>query len=261
MRIFSFQDKHLTYLQVALIASYASYQAGFRQRDFKFFLDLFLNWVETPFFNGNQQVHNTQILRFLEHLGKEGYLRKTKSRSSEFPIFKLSRTGLIEVVRALNEKTKYENMPEFFFIIYFLNFYKEKLLQLVKDEGKDFPVPLRIELENLLDTKLIIKRHLRHIEQFLLGLNERIIDNQQATILANNMHKAGKSNDEIIDKIQTKHPYKLNSQKPLKKLLNEIPVDLRNREMTTGGEARNSFIWEPTRSLYKSYYKILSDMV
>lgn len=61
--------------------------------------------------------------------------------------------------------------------------------------------------------------------------------------------------------LEKQHPYNLNSQKPLTKLIAEIPVELRLAELTTGSKNRESFIWQKQSENYTSMLKQLKSLL
>ena len=103
----------------ATIAAHASvYQDGFRQRDVRFLLQLFLNWVERTLGNSPMPISNTQVYRYLEDLVKEGYAKA--NRRATQPVYRLTRVGLLELVNRIVNKRE-DNLPDqFFFLCYFL---------------------------------------------------------------------------------------------------------------------------------------------
>lgn len=243
------------YFYAATIAAHATLVTGFRQKDVRFYLELFLDWVDSPFNNSDNTIHNPQIMRFFQDIEKEGYLKKTTTQ--KVSCYRLSRVGLLEGIKNITATPSFHSMSEFLFIIYFVKSYRKKVVDLIKAEGSQFPRTLQIEIESIFNLDEIISQQINYLEKFLLKLQERILDNQQSSILAQNMAKKDHDATDIAAEIQKHHPYNFNHQKPLKKLISEIPEEIRLFELTQGGLIRNSIIWERQREMYTYYLNMV----
>ncbi len=249
-----------TYLLAATITAHACYaNEGFRQRDLKFYLDLFLDWMNSPFTDGLELIHNTQILRFLEFLETEGNIKKSTRQKQ--PRYKLTRVGLIESIRLLTEQKHPYQHDELLFICYFIANYSNKIIDLIKAEGLEFPPGMQLEINRLLNYQALVKRQIQKLEKHLELLKDKIVSNQKAILLAEKLIREKKDADQITQILEKQHPYNLNSQKPLTKLISEIPADLRITELTSGSKNRETFIWQKQTESYASMLKQLKSLL
>ncbi len=171
-----------TYMLAATITAHACYSTeGFRQRDLKFYLDLFLDWMTSPFIDGLESIHNTQILRFLNYLESEGNIKKSTRQKQ--PRYKLTRIGLIDSLRLLTEQKHPYHHEELLFICYFIANYSGKITDLIKAEGLEFPPAMQLEITRLLNYQSLVKRQIQKLEKHLETLKNKIIANQKAVLL------------------------------------------------------------------------------
>jgi hypothetical protein len=239
------------FVATATLASHASAQGkGFRQRDVRFFAELFSNWAH-PNQSAELSIQNVQIQRYLSFLAKEGFL-KSVSRSTR-PLYKLTRIGLLDLLTRLVESKRDQEPSQFLFLLFFLRGYREWLLQLVRLEGEQFPPSMRIELESLLDTSTLIQRELKSVDQQLAKLDTRIQDAKRTSTLVAERLKGGTTFDDVVFEVEKRIPYELNSRRPLSELIASIQPDQRRWELLEGNKLRASVIWEPTRRLLKEY--------
>jgi hypothetical protein len=232
------------FVSTAVVAAHASAKGeGFRQRDVRFFIELFSNWVERGLPDKALSVQNTQVQRYLDLLVREGYARKI-SRAKR-PVYRLTRTGLLELVsRSLDPKLLWTK-EQFFFLHYYIKNYKPLLEALIKAEGKQFPYALRVELDTLFDSKALLKKELKRAKQELAELEVRIKDGLATGELVDALTKQGLDVDEIVKQVEAAYPYELNSQKPLTELIGGIPEGMRLWELRVGNVNRVRQIWQP----------------
>ena len=89
-------------------------KSGFRQRDVKFLIELFSNWVESSLGTFSIPVQNTQVSRYLSGLADEGYARRISRKGR--PTYRLTRIGLIELISRIVERNYISQKEEFFFL-------------------------------------------------------------------------------------------------------------------------------------------------
>ena len=119
MKTDAFYQKFSVFINAALIASYSSFgEEGFRQKNLKFFLELFTNWMETSFAGPGPEVQNTQISRTLSKLTEEGILKYSKE--SGHPLYSITSIGLLEIVTRLAGKNCQHELDSFFFLFHFV---------------------------------------------------------------------------------------------------------------------------------------------
>ena len=79
----------------AAIAAHARFSSrGFRQKDLRFLLELFWNWVESAMVGPSIAIQNVQIARYLDTLAQEGFAKRLAGGKS--PRYRLTRVGLLE---------------------------------------------------------------------------------------------------------------------------------------------------------------------
>jgi len=259
MRTETVAARHELFVATATVAAHASAQGGgFRQRDIRFFVELFSNWAY-PNQKAELSIQNVQIQRYLSYLGKDGFVRKIGKGSR--PSFKLTRAGLLELLSRLVE-SKRERIPEeFLFLVTFLKGYREWLQRLARQEGEQFPPSLRIELDALLDTETLIQRELKDVEQRLTKLNARIEDAVKTSTLVSERLRQGIDFSSIVEEVERKMPYELNSRRPLSELISSIQPDQRRWELESGNRLRATTIWQPMKAMLEEYRKQLRGLV
>ncbi len=230
---------------------------GFRQRDVKFFTDLISNWVDFSFDQQELQLQNTQVQRFLDYLTQEGFAHR--SRKGGTPTYRLSRIGLIELLSRMVMKTYHAQPAHFFFVHYFIRHFRERISELVRREGKEFPYTLAMELESLLDAQALSQRHLKEVRRMLKRIDQRIADGEaSARYVRGQLHK-GEAFRDILKEVERRYPYDLNSQRPLEELILSIPPEHQRWELEHGGAARAQDIWHPGRELLRWFERTLRE--
>ncbi len=247
------------FVSTAVVAAHASAKGeGFRQRDVKFFVELFSNWTERALPDRALMVQNTQVQRYLDLLVTEGYARKI-SRSKR-PVYRLTRTGLLELVsRSLDPKIPWTR-EQFFFLHFYIKNYKPLLEALIKAEGKQFPYALRVELDTLFNAKELLIKELARAKQELAQLEMRIKDSLSTSKMVETLSKEGIGIEEIVKQVEQAYPYELNSQKPLTELIGGIPEGMRLWELKVGNLNRVRQIWQPMKAGLECYIKELEKL-
>ncbi|MCO6430275.1 MAG: hypothetical protein J5J00_05390 [Deltaproteobacteria bacterium] len=240
------------FVATAAVAAHASYAAeGFRQRDVKFLIELFSNWLEPTLQTFTIPIQNTQVQRYLNALVADGFARQVARKRP--PVYRLTRVGLLELVTRIVDTSKVAHQQHFFFLCYFIKNYKPKIEQLIAEEGKQFPYALRLELDALMNVNELIKREIEHVKREIKKLDERIEDATKTSQLTVRMKREGASVREIVAQAEKLYPYEFNSQKPLSSLISEIPGDMRLWELETGNLKRVEQIWQPCRNMLMHY--------
>ena len=261
----SLVERFELFFATSTVAAHASTSdRGFRQRDVKFLIELFSNWIESALGEQTLAVRNTQISRYLDDLVQDGFLRQISHNNishSRRPTYRLSRIGLLELISCMVNRTYIANREQFFFLFYFVRSYKPRLERLVREEGRQFPMALRIELDALLNEEALLERELNHAKLELRKLEHRVSDSTNTACLARDWQKAGRSVDEIIAEAERLYPYELNSQKPLTELMASIPEEYRLWELSQGNQNRVQMLWQPSKAMLEEYIKQLSKLV
>jgi hypothetical protein len=241
------------------IAAHANAAGGsFRQRDVRFLIELFSNWVESALGNAVLPVKNTQIQRYLETLSADGLAKRTLRQNT--PQYRLLRPGLIELISRIAGGEEYRRPEHFYFSFYFISSYRQKLMQLVSEEGRQFPVGLRMDLEGLLDLKNLVDLQIVATNREIKKIEARVHDATEAARIARKMFQQDANLEDITRDLERKHPYNLNSQKPLSELLREVSPDMRRWELEEGNERRPRLIWRPSLKLLQRHLETLKDL-
>ena len=251
--------RHEIFVAAAVIASHAgSLGRGFRQRDVKFLVEVFSNWVEATQEGEVLAVQNTQVQRYLDTLVREGYARKSKRGRA--PLYQLTRTGLLELSSRIIEYKNFSSPGQFFFLFYFVSNYAGRMEELVKSEGTRFPYSLKLELEALFDAESLLKREVERTKRKLLRMDRRIADAGKTADLMQAGGRRGEALASLIETAEELYPYELNSQKSLSELMQGIHPGWRAWELETGNRQRIAQIWEPEREQLQSYLKLLEKL-
>lgn len=250
-----FKDHELFVSAASLAAHAACDGKGFRQRDLRFFIELFINWVEQTISGGSIVFQNTQVQRYLNNTVTEGYARKLAHGSK--PLYKLTRLGLLEMLTRMRLKTDRRIPEHFFFLYYFLSNYRQQLITLIENEGPNFPLALRLEIEELLNAKKLLMVEIDETRRELKKIQARDSDAQRAGALAEELFKEGRDLSFVVKELEKKYPYGLNSRKPLSELIGSVPLELGRYEITTGHLSRAKLLWGPAAETMNGYLKLL----
>ena len=234
-------------------------EEGFRQRDIKFLIELFTNWIESMLGAQTLPIQGTQVLRYLEMLVAEGYARKTTRKKA--PNYRLTRTGLIELLSRMTYRGASARQEDFYFIFYFISSYAERIEALVRVEGQQFPPSLQLEVRTLLSTENLLHAEIARVRKALTGLEDRMRNGKSTVSVVRQKQTAAVPASDIILEVQKRFPYELNSQKPLSELLTGIPSQYRLWELTEGTERRVTHLWEPIQRNLSSYLAQLQTLV
>jgi hypothetical protein len=240
------------FLIASLLASHAVAKTDtFRLREVRFFLHLFSDWVEDFFSPHEAPLQYVQIQRFMGVLVREGYARELSK--GKRPHFRLTRSGLVHLVSEMGSQQFHGHPSTFLFSEYILYHYKERLMEIVQVEGRQYPPALKRELLLLLDTSVMIKRELERVALHLNSLKDRIIYSRDSILMSRRALSLHTSIDEVIEGVGRTHPYTFHSLKPLAELLSALPEDQRKWEITDGLESRIKRMWEPSIALLTTY--------
>ena len=250
------------FLYTSILAAHSSSsEQGFRQKDVKYFLEVFTNWIESLLPGPSINIQNTQISRFLEKLTEQEILRK--ENSSGVPIYHLTRIGLHEIVSSLvstDIRPVAGGLGTFLFLYHFVHVYSHKLESMLTSEmGKVSPT-FQIELKHLLNSKTMLERQKEHVVKEIEKLEWRINEARKASKYASNLISQKVPLAEVVEKVQELYPYELNNQKTMVDLYEGIPDDLKKFELEVAPVKRANSIWVPLCNLYKSYLSELEKL-
>lgn len=236
-----------TLFSAGLLSAHAvSQEEGFRQRDLKFFIELFANWIETSFSLTSLAIQNTQVSRYLVRCEKEGIVARKKKRA--LPLYVLTRNGVVELLRRCVLTDHSSNPNHIFFIVTFIRGYKGRILDLL-NSNMQFSKALEDEMKELLDTKALLKRQISCLDRSIQRLQSRVDDGSNIALIVEEELGRGASESHIISRVQKEYPYELNNQRPLSELLSALPSELRYWELLRGSKLRSDQIFLPLLSV------------
>lgn len=233
----------------ATLAAHASFSdQGFRLRDLRFFTELFLNWVE-DIDAATYSLQNTQLARYLTELIDHGFAKKISTNNIQS--FRLTRLGLLELLNRIISSTNATQPSTALFRICFVKSYRPRLESLVEREGAHFPHSLKVELTALLDLTALIQNEIKRVERALQRADRRIDDALKSSALTKNRLAAEVPFSQVVQEVESRYPYDLNSMKPLQELIASIAPDQRRWELEEGNLIRAHTLWKPQRAMLK----------
>lgn len=247
------------YFYAAVLAAHSSSGLdGFRQREVRFYMDVFSNWVFVKIDSEPFPLHNTQVMRSLKNMVRLG-LAKNMGRKNP-PRYTLTRAGLIQMLNDLVALPLENSYSEFFFVYQFLVNYKSRLQDCVQRDSKSFSKANLLDIEYILDEKKYLRRQIDLVTQEARHLKEKIQDSEKIILLVRDM-KAGKTDSAKIYKtVESKYPYELNSEVRLSRLLSQIPEPWREKELTDMSQNRVNLYWKPKLQHLESFGHILKTL-
>lgn len=238
--------RHRVLFDAAAIGAHARFSPqGFRQKDLRFLIELFSNWLECAMEGPSLVVENTQIARYLSGLVQEGLAKQLGGQAQ--PRYRLTRVGLVENLTCLVNRRQWWPIEEFFFVYYFLESYRGRIESLIEKEGSLFPGTLKLEIAHLFDLRSFVARQEQLLDREIAKLDLRIGDSRKTSELAAQLKKKGFAPDAILKEIQAKVPYQLNNQKPMADLFKETPDENWIWEMEVGSQKRATRIFSPMK--------------
>ena len=149
-------DRHRAYFHAAAIAAHARFtKEGFRQKDLRFLIEVFSNWLEMSLEGPSLAVENTQIARYLRGLVDGGWAKQT---GSSIPRYRLTRDGLVEQLSRLVDRRHWWPVEDFLFLYYFLSTYRQRIERLINDAGPLYTGPMKLAIQQLLDIRRFAQR-------------------------------------------------------------------------------------------------------
>jgi len=231
-------------------------EGGFRQKDFRFLLVLFLNWLEPSTREMDQEIHNTQLSRYLDTLTRHGFALRRMNQKR--PLYQITRSGLVELIGQLTEVPVQAPFEQFFFSYYFVRNYSSRLTELVAQKESRLPRSFQIELSAMLDHRELLDQQIKAIQLEIRKLEVRLKETKGAYDLARANQDKGP--EEMIRLVELHFPYDLNSTKPMSELMREIPAQLRAYELTEGNLARVQYLWQPQLEHLNGYLRSLMSL-
>lgn len=252
------EHNEVFFLAGTICAQATYFASGFRQRDLKFMIEMFSNWIDLILPDRSLFLHNVQIMRFLEDLVREGHAKKSgKSKDTRY---RLTPAGLVQVTHRLVHRKPSFPIENFYFVIHAVDAYRPQIEALLKTEAKSFPAGLRMELEALLEIKKPIREYIDFLSFELKKLRARIEDSKQVLQIVKDSRQKKKSTVDIVSEIEKQFPYDLNSQKALTKFYAEMPSPVADWILDVGLRKRTEQIWFPLEKVLDLHLQILKNL-
>lgn len=238
-----------------VIAAQATGEDGnFRQRDVRFFIELFSNWMQSTTQSWSLSVHNAQVSRYLDVAVSA---RWAKHVGRNPPRYRLTPEGLLELLTRLGTRRDLTRLDEFFLVYHFFDAYGARLKSLVDKSGPLASKALALDVDKLLDKKALVSRERALVSRELERLTVRSEESRKISSMAKVLLARGEPLSRVIREVQKQFPYELNSQKPMDELLGALPEPWRRAELESAAERRAATLWDPTRALLEHYDQIL----
>ena len=245
-------------MAASFLAAHVAYRSeGFRQRDVKFFFDLFYAWCWQPLGGGTAGLENMQFARALTAATGQG-ITKLKARKAR-PTYGLTRGGVVWCVEEMVAHPDPTQFAENLFVVYFIKNYRQKIFGIAESAHDSFPPHIAAELRALLDTSEFITQLRKQSQRSIDQLREYATRCGELSLQARSMRKRGATLDEIASFLEQTNPYQLNNQKPLDELYSELPPDVAEWELVEGPGVRAKQLWAPMITIAESYQRALSE--
>ncbi len=251
-------DEQQPLVTAAVIAAQATgEERGFRQRDVRFFIELFSNWLESTTGEHTLNLHNTQVQRHLELLTRARWARRVGRTP---PRWHLTPEGLVELLRRLVERRNLMRLDELLLVFHFVDAYGPRLRAMAAQGGTLASKLLLVDIDELLDSERLIQRERARLARETERLAVRSEESRATSALARERLRSGAPLSDVIAEVEKRYPYELNSQKPLNELLSALPAPFRKQELTEIAELRGARFWEPLRALLLACDAILAGL-
>jgi hypothetical protein len=232
------------YLPLGCLAAHTQAGVGgFRQREVKFFSELFSNWVNLGGVGAMHSLHNTQVARYLTGLVEDAQA-KPLGRSHP-PHYRLTRLGMFSLLSQVTLCSYLSAPKDCLLVWYFLRSYAAQLRRIIRGAGSEFSRAHALELEQLLDVKLFLTRQLQFVEQEIIRLTERIDTTHAMQRDFARLRIEGRSAAECIAHVAKFYPYELNAQRSFDELLLTIPPEVMEWELTEGASIKAEMVFRP----------------
>jgi len=243
----------------ALAAQTTGSGNSFRQRELRFYAELFSNWVQLGGTGATHTMHNTQVLRFLNELITNSHARlTTKIRP---PLYRLTRAGVFALTSHLTARSYLEERSDGILVWYFLKSYSNQITENMQRAGSDFSRAHQIEMEQILDRERFIQRQLQLVRHEMQRLKGRISSAVDIDRDVRKLIKSGHSLQQCIDHVSTHYPYELNPQQSFKATLERLPLAVCEWEITEGSTLRARHLFEALLDDLTLYAKRLETLV
>jgi len=236
--------RHDLLIAASTIGCHASSgKGGFRQRDLKRMLQFSGSWAYPEFDEGGVPVENTQIRRYLDGLVSEGFARR--NARGDQPKYSLTRIGLIELVSTMVDRGFFYNKEEFFYLYFIVRDYQYGLKRVIEREGAKLSYATRLELEELFNSKAVVKRQLYYARREVKKSKKRISDQKELAAFVSQSVRNELPFDELVSLVDQRFPYCFNTALPFTQFISNLTQKQIIWELTNGCLKRCEHIWKP----------------
>jgi hypothetical protein len=258
MRNGSYLDQHRTIVSAAMLAAYINNtEDGFRQKDVKTYLQLFLAWAEPCFFDNAStwMLCNSQIARLLGELEQSGHLKRTSNKKMR-PKYRLSGEGYsLLVADVISQKDKVQPRL-FFFSHFFVVTYAKPLLRAMV--SLDVP---GLKLEPWLrHPERLVNAQLQKLGEEIAEVEAHSRAYENAARLGSEAFVAGKSVLQVASDIGKAGFHQVQAELPMTDLISEVSGSKARWEIETGSLVRRDLLCAPTLMMLRSYRAALEGL-
>lgn len=255
MRSYSASESLRVYLAASVCAAHVNNgRAGFRQKDIRFYTDLFSNWMECQL-GPNYQLQNTQIQRYVNSLVDEKILKKNQD------LYYCQDGGLLSLIERIATINDDDPIELIYFQFHILKLYNELLFYSATEKKLSFPHSLTIELKYLLNATTLIEKQKLRIQKEIDKLKLRRDETLAMDKLSAKLLKENKPIPVIVKAIEQAYPYQLNNQMKMTSLFAKLPEKLQVAELTTNARARAMELWNPLVEHYEDHLRRLNKLI
>ncbi len=245
-------DRNEPFIAAAVLTAHGqNLKHGFRQVEVRWYLELFANWIELIEERAGFSIQNNQAARYLKNLIDEGFARQVAP--GKYPLYRLTRPGLFEVVSRLVSKPYFERREHFFFVYFFIRTYRRRLIKMVQMEGKRFPYTMQMELNALLDADVLLEEQIAHVRGGITKLNKRLTEQQNTLEMAAQLFKTGRTYADVVREVDKRYPFSLDPQRRYSELYKKGTEKQRIWELTEGTACRLRDLWRPSLRMLEHY--------
>lgn len=246
-------------MEVSTLAAYGVSRSGqFRQRDIRYFIDLFSNWIDPTGQNDLLvSIQNTQIARFVEALIADGKAQQVVSSKQKRYVLVID--GLPALVRQVQGRNYiYSPSVTFFLYLFFTDYFAPYVQGRLQSGPKRYHTILK-RLYDVASPGLFIETQLFHIDARLREF-ERVFLIQRDTDALLAESEGTVPAGELLEDTESAGAFFLHSEKPLKKLLSRGGYDRIEWEATEGRHHRLQLLWQSELSRLQLFRKQLQEI-
>jgi len=247
------------FLMGALAAQTTGASTGFRQKDLRFYAELFSNWVQLGGVGATHAIHNTQVMRFLRDLVRDHHARATRKLSQ--PFYNLTRAGVFAITSHLVSRSYLEERSHCILMWYFLKSYEHQIRESMQRAGSEFSRAHQIEMEQLLDRDRFLHRQIQLVRHEIERLKGRIVCAYDIDRDVRALLSTGSSLAACIEHVASHYPYELNPQRPFAETLQELPPAVCEWEITVGSRLRAQHLFDSVVESLEHHERRLCSLV